>query len=348
MPTREELTAAVDEVAAETAFSGVVRVDGPDGELLGQAYGFADRAHRVPMTVGTRIGVASGAKTFTALTVMRLVEDGVLGLDTRARDLLGTDLPLVDDAVTVEQLLSHRSGIGDYLDEDVIEDFTTFVLPVPLITLDSAESYLTILDGYPQKFSPGTDFSYCNGAFCVLAILAERAARTPFHELVSEHVIERAGLLGTAYLRSDELPADAALGYLHAEGFRTNVLQLPVVGGGDGGIFTTAADVAALWTALDGGAVVSPATWAEMRRGRSTFDDGGSYGLGIRLWGEAACLVGSDAGATFRSAHVSDGLTWTVLSNTTEGAWPMVQVLDTALAGEDTAPTLGTDPFDVR
>ena len=156
MTTREELAAAVDEVAAETAFSGVVRVDGPDGELLGRAYGFADRAHRVPMTVGTRIGVASGAKTFTALTVMRLVEDGVLGLDTRARELLGADLPLVDDAVTVEQLLSHRSGIGDYLDEDVIEDFTTFVLPVPVITLDSAESYLGILDGYPQKFPPGT------------------------------------------------------------------------------------------------------------------------------------------------------------------------------------------------
>ena len=57
-------------------------------------------------------------------------------------------------------------------------------------------------------------------------------------------MIERAGLLGTAYLRSDELPADAALGYLHAadheDGLRTNVLHLPVVGGGDGGIFTTA------------------------------------------------------------------------------------------------------------
>ena len=290
MTTREELAAAVDEVAAETAFSGVVRVDGPDGELLGRAYGFADRAHRVPMTVGTRIGVASGAKTFTALTVMRLVEDGVLGLDTRARELLGADLPLVDDAVTVEQLLSHRSGIGDYLDEDVIEDFTTFVLPVPVITLDSAESYLGILDGYPQKFPPGTASPTATAASACWPSSPSARPGPPFHELVSEHVIERAGLLGTAYLRSDELPADAALGYLHAadheDGLRTNVLNLPVVGGGDGGIFTTAGDVVALLDAFDAGRIVSTQTRDEMMRSRTELPDDEGYGLGIRRWGD--------------------------------------------------------------
>ena len=237
--SQHELAAAVDAVARETSFSGVVRV-AADGWVVEAAYGLADRAHEVPMTVDTRIGVASGAKTFTALTVMALADAGVLALDTRARQLLGADLPLVDDAVTVEQLLCHRSGIGDYLDEDVIEDFTTFVLPVPVITLDSAESYLTILDGYPQKFPPGTDFSYCNGGFCILALLAERAAQEPFHELVRRLVIEPAGLARTAYLRSDALPGDAAFGYLqaadHEDALRTNLLNLPVVGGGDGGI----------------------------------------------------------------------------------------------------------------
>ena len=49
---------------------------------------------------------------------MSLVEDGSLALDTTARSVLGDDLPLIDGAVTVEHLLAHRSGIGDYLDED--------------------------------------------------------------------------------------------------------------------------------------------------------------------------------------------------------------------------------------
>ena len=49
---------------------------------------------------------------------MSLVEEGRLGLDTTARSVLGDDLPLIDDTVTIEHLLAHRSGIGDYLDED--------------------------------------------------------------------------------------------------------------------------------------------------------------------------------------------------------------------------------------
>ena len=144
--------------------------------------------------------------------------------------------------------------------------------------LDDAESYLAVLGGIPQAFAPGTAFAYCNGGYVVLALLAERAARVPFHDLVQRHVIDRAGLSRTAYLRSDALPGDAALGYLHADDhvdrLRTNVLHLPVVGGGDGGIFTTAADLVTLWQALDDGRVVAPETWAEMRRVRSTHEEG--------------------------------------------------------------------------
>ena len=246
-----DLASTVRRAAEESGFSGVVRVD-LDGEPpLVQAHGLADRAHGIAFTEHTRVGVASGAKGFTALTVMRLVEDGVLTLATQARELLGTDLPLVDDAVTVEQLLAHRSGIGDYLDEGEGLDLDAHLMPVPVHRLDTAESYLAILDGFPQAFPPGSAFAYCNGGYVVLALLAERAAGVPFHELVRRHVLDRAGLAGTAYLRSDAMPGDAALGYLrpqgHPEELRTNVLHLPVLGGGDGGIFTTAADVLKLW-----------------------------------------------------------------------------------------------------
>ena len=99
-----DLAAAVRRAAAESGFSGVIRVDREGEPPLVQAHGLADRGHGVAFTEDTRVGVASGAKGFTALTVMRLVEDDVLALDTPARDLLGADLPLIDDAVTVEQL----------------------------------------------------------------------------------------------------------------------------------------------------------------------------------------------------------------------------------------------------
>ena len=182
--------------------------------MLAEAFGPADRAHGVPNQVDTRIGVASAAKGLTALTVMALIERGTLSRDTTARSLLGDDLPLVDDGVTVEQLLGHRSGIGDYLDEDEEGDITDYVLTVPVHQLATTEDFLAVLDGYPTKFEPGTDFSYCNGGFVLLALLAERAAGTPFHDLVDELVCRPAGMKATAFLRLDELPSDAALGYL--------------------------------------------------------------------------------------------------------------------------------------
>src|SRR4249920_1012137 len=113
----DDLIAAIDAVAAETGFSGVVSVHAGDEQIVGAAYGLADRAHAVPFTLDTRCAIASGTKTFTALTVMRLVETGLLDLTTTARSVLDDDLPLVDERVTIEQLLAHRSGIGDFFDE---------------------------------------------------------------------------------------------------------------------------------------------------------------------------------------------------------------------------------------
>jgi CubicO group peptidase (beta-lactamase class C family) len=108
----------VVEAADASGFSGIASSNGESpGDRWMLVRGLADRAHSVPVALGTRFGIASGSKTFTALTVIALVSDGRLSLNTPAREVLGSDLPLIDDAVTVEHLLAHRSGIGDYLDE---------------------------------------------------------------------------------------------------------------------------------------------------------------------------------------------------------------------------------------
>ncbi len=85
---------------------------------MAAAYGFAHRGLALPNTLDTQFAVASGAKALTALAVMSLVEDRTLALSTTARSVLRSDLPLIRDDVTVEHLLAHRSGIGDYLDEN--------------------------------------------------------------------------------------------------------------------------------------------------------------------------------------------------------------------------------------
>jgi CubicO group peptidase (beta-lactamase class C family) len=314
----------LDRIAADTGFSGVVRVDGADEIEVLRAYGLADRAHAIPNTPDTQFGIASGGKGLTALVVMRLVEEGALSLSTRARSVLGADLPLVDERVTVEHLLAHRSGIGDYLDEDLELDLSEYLLSVPAQQLATTEAYLDVLDGLPPKFAPGERFAYSNSGYVLLALIAEQTAATPFHELVQDLVCTPAGMGDTAFLRSDELPGRAAVGYVQVEGnWRTNVFHLPVCGTGDGGVYSTAADVARFWRALFAARIVREQTLAEMLRERSTAHADRGYGLGFWLptGGRAALLVGSDAGVAFRSVHDPDRLaTWTLLSNTCEGA----------------------------
>lgn len=267
-------------------FSGVVRIGDESW-----AFGSADRAHDIPNTVDTRFAIASGAKGFTALVATEVLDPGL-----HVRELLGDDLPLIDGRVTVEHLLRHTSGIGDYCDEEV-NAFEAYVMPVPVHELATTEGYLEALDGRPPKFEPGERFSYNNSGFVVLALLAERATGRSFYELVDELVCQRAGMTSTAFLRSDELPGDAALGYL--EDGRTNVFHLPVRGNGDGGIYTTLDDIDRFWTLV-------------------TADEP----LGF-AWTDPLRLVGADTGVSFTSARGR----FTVISNTSRGAWPIVRTL---------------------
>ena len=331
----DDLEEAIDRLAAETGFSGVVRVDRGDGTDLAKAYGLAHRGHRIAATVDTQFAIASGGKGLTALTVVSLIEAGMLDAATTARSVLGSDLPLIGDEVTVEQLLAHRSGIGDYVDEEAGNEITDHVLPVPVHELATTEQFLRVLDGYPAKFPPGERFSYCNSGYVVLALMAERASGIPFHDLVRQRVCEPAGMHDTRFLRSDELPGRAAHGYLVTDGLRTNVFHLPVRGSGDGGIYSTAADIHTMWGAFFAGRIVSTDWVAEMVRPRSDVPaESMRYGLGFWLHEsrEAVMLEGYDAGVSFRTVHDPEaGVSHTVLSNTSDGAWPITRNLDRLL-----------------
>lgn len=318
-------------IAAATGFSGVVRVDRGGRVEFAEAYGLADRSWQAANTLDTQFAIASGTKGLTALTVVSLIEEGRLGLGTVARELLGDDLPLIDDCVTIEQLLAHRSGIGDYIDEEGGLDVADYVLPVPVHELATTEQYLRVLDGQPAKFAPGERFAYCNSGYVALALVVERLTGTSFCDLVDERVCRPAGMTDTEFLRSDELTGRAARGYLSVDGLRTNVLHLPVRGSGDGGVYSTVADIASLWEAVFAGRVVSPHWVAAMVRPRSEARSTSMrYGLGfwLRDAPEEVVLEGCDAGVSFRSVHdPALGLTHTVISNTTDGAWPIARVL---------------------
>ena len=330
MAANPDWPTALDAVAAESSFSGLVGIDRPGRPPVDRAFGLADRRWQVPVRPDSILALASGTKGFTALTVMSLVTDGTLSLDATARSLLGADLPHVADDVTIRHLLGHRSGIGDYLDESALE-VTDYVLPEPVHRYLDAEDYLPALDGHPTVFPADERFAYNNGAFVLAAILAQRAAGVPYHQLVHDRVIAPAGMVDTAFQRSDAPQPRTATGYLAADGLRTNQLHIPLRGCGDGGLFSTLADLRSFWAALLGGRIVPPDVLAEMIVPRSESpDDDRRYGLGFWLpaGGDAIQLEGYDAGISFLSTcRPSTGAVETVISNWTDGIWPIVRFL---------------------
>ncbi|MDW4572766.1 serine hydrolase domain-containing protein [Microbacterium sp. M3] len=301
-----ELTPDLDD------YCGVVSARRGDDVLGEWALGLADRTSEAANTVETRFGLASGTKTFTALSVLSLVGKGVLSLETAARDVLGEDLPLIADDVTIDHLLTHTSGIGDYLDEE-LDDLAPLSLPVQV--LDSTPAYLPLLDGFPTKFAAGERFSYCNSGYVVLAVIAERVSGTPFAEFVTRTVFEPAGMSASTFPRSDLLPVGTATGY--KDDGRTNVFELPVLGSGDGGAHSTVGDLHRFWLALLGGRIVPPDLVALLIES-VTPDTGDGIGYGRGVWHDAGDLViaGSDHGVTAVSRHdVATGTTVTGLAN---------------------------------
>ena len=329
------LSEAVDAIAAETEFAGVVSVD-HDGEIeFARAYGLARRANQVPNTTDTRFAIASGVKGLTALTVVSLIERDALRLSTTARSLLGTDLPLIGADVTVEQLLAHRSGIGDHVDEEAGHDITDYTLTVPAQELATTEQYLAVLAGIrpssrrasgsptaTRVCGPGPDRR--TGQRSAVRRPAAGPRRHPrWH---ARHRVP--ALRRTARAHRDRLPADR--GPVQDE-------RVPPAGSGQRRrrIYSTAADISAFWRSLFAERIVSAPWVAEMVQPRSDVPaEQKRYGLGFWLHPTAdiVMLEGYDAGVSFRTVHdPASHLTHTVISNSSDGAWPITARLDELL-----------------
>ncbi len=318
-------------LVASTTFSGVVRLRGKGDrgrDDVDLAAGYADRANGRPNAPTTRFATASGTKGFTALTVMALVEAGRLELDATARSLVGRDLPHIDPAVTVEHLLAHRSGIGDYLDGDEPDDVDAHALGSRSAHLfESPVAFVALLGEPAQHEPPGAVFRYNDAGYVILSLIVERLTGS-FVRAVDEHVFSAAGMTGSGFFRSDDLPSDTATGYL-VDG-RSNVHHLPVIGAGDGGAYATLDDLDRFWDALLTGAIVSAGSLGRMTAPASQYSTAIAYGLGfwVSTEGDHVWLEGMDAGVSFQSGFIrSTGLRYSVLSNTSSGTWPLVKAI---------------------
>ena len=326
----DALSALISTAAQETSFSGVVEVVSKQ-ETYCEAWGFRDRVNAIPNLVTTRFGIASGTKGFTALGIATLIEAGEIKLETTAVSILGPSFDWLHPQITIANLWAHTSGMGDHYDEDEIQTgVDDFFLAVPVQNLVSPFDYLPLLKDKPQKFPPGEQAVYSNGGYVVLAMIIEVLAKQSFQQFIHTHVLEKAGMADSGFFRSDALPANTALGYLaDSKPLKTNLFNLPVVGSGDGGMYSTLEDMSRFWERLlsfqiVGREVLEPLVAVQNRI------EGAAYGFGFWLEddGDLIALEGYDAGVSFYSAAARNGeIQYTVISNDRLGAWPIVKVI---------------------
>jgi CubicO group peptidase (beta-lactamase class C family) len=339
-----KLTKLLNTSIDEHAFSGVISIRHKNTVLYERAAGYADRSNKIANTVATRFGIASGTKFFTALAIGKLIEAQKLNFSTKLKDCIALNFPQYSPEITIRHLLTHTSGIPDYYDEEKITDFDSFTLSTPWYALKGPRDYLAVFPDEAMKFAPGERFSYSNGGYILLGVVIEELTGRTYQEFVEQAIFKPIGMTQSGYFALNKLPEKTALGYVEeADGWRTNIFNLPIVGASDGGAFTTVHDLATLWIAFWGYEIVPkelvelytrPYVKAETKR-EHTY-----YGHGLWISEDQArtrevYITGCDAGVSFKSRVNRDNdLLITAISNTTHGAWPVVKDIDSALKGE--------------
>ena len=302
----QKLQTTVEKIVEETRISGVtVAIIAPQGSWFG-ASGFSDLKNQTAMNPRDRFNIASISKTFTAKTVLSLVDEGKLNLEDNLTQWLPAsvvnNIPNSQE-ITIRQLLNHTSGIPDYSENPLIQSN-----PLALYTRDwSQEELIALVNELPPKNQPGQGWFYSATNYLLLAMIVESATNSTFASQVRARIIEPLNLKDTFVPPQEPVPADLVSGYLPATQEQINKLEpsvreflennvdyveddqnrklydvksLPRRSGGygSGSVISSAPDIAKFAQALFGGKLLKPETLQQM--GDFIPDPKGGFKLG--------------------------------------------------------------------
>jgi CubicO group peptidase (beta-lactamase class C family) len=239
-----ELETYIDKQVASDKFSGAVLFARDGKTVFEKAYGKASKAFDVPNRTDTKFNLGSMNKMFTAVAMAQLAQQGKLNFsDPLAKHLPDYPNKEVAQKVTLHQLLTHTSGIGDYFNAKYREASKDHYRAI--------SDYFPLFVEQPLAFEPGKQFRYSNAGFMVLGAVVEKVAGQDYFEYVREHIYRPAGMVNTDAYEMDRDTPNLAIGYTRQGGRLKNNLFLHVVKGGPaGGGFSTVEDLARFATAL--------------------------------------------------------------------------------------------------
>jgi CubicO group peptidase (beta-lactamase class C family) len=284
------------------AFSGVVAVAIDGKPLVEFAGGLADRVSGRRNAFQTRFATASVGKMFTAVCVGRLVDAGLCRFDQPLVDIVPALRPHFDHGISLASLLSHRSGLGDYIDDDAELPFAG----MNVTRLDCTDAFLPYVLQAPRH--PAGTFRYSSAGFILLGLAIEAVSGLPYSAAIAQWVTEPAGMKFTGFPALDDPSSDMAVGYL-PDG-SSNLDHVPRIGGPDGGIVTNVDDLRRFFGRLRDGSLIQEATQQFLCRSVSQLDNRAAYGHGFRIVTAGGRTwyghTGSDPGVSARIAFAMD------------------------------------------
>ncbi len=311
-------------------FSGTLVIRKGREVVFQAARGYANRSDYMPNGIGTRYSLASVSKAFTAVAILQLAEEGRFLLEEEVFTLLPHQSFLhFTPGVTVHRLLTHSSGIPDYFDEAVQDDYAALWQERAASRMRRPADFLPMFRDRPMQFVPGTAFRYNNAGYILLALLVEEMTGKPFAEAMAERVFRKGGMAGSGYFALDRMPSCCATGYREDEiGWRSNIFDIPPVGGGDGGAWSHAQDLLRFWDAVCDGTLLGQTMKSLMHKRHQTARNGDGYGYGVWLKDmgdhDAWFLEGCDPGASaFSFLDPVREVSFVILSNTDYGVWDL-------------------------
>ena len=223
--------------------------------LLSKGYGLADEDQHLPNTPQTRFRIGSNTKQFTAMAILMLQDRGKL----HVHDLLChyiTACPAALQAITLEELLTHTSGIPNYT------DFSDF--PSVIGTSVSVIDLISRFKGRSLEFTPGSQWSYSNSGYILLGYIIEQLSGEPYANFLSQNIFAPLHMQNTGYdSNSPPLPTHAT-GYL-SPNIKPVFLDMSEFYAA-GALYSTVEDMLLWDQALMHGTLVSQAALADMFR----------------------------------------------------------------------------------
>lgn len=317
----------------DSNFRGNIYVVQDNRVTIEYVSGLSDLANEIPNTLETKFASASAGKVFVAVGILQLIELGKIKFDDALGNILDIKLNNIDKDVTVKQLLTHTSGVPDYFDESVMDEYEELWVDYPNYKIRHNSDLLPLFINKPMMYPKGEKFQYNNSGYVLLAMIIEKVTGMCFDKYLQTNIFDVCGMKSTGYYEMDKLPPKCANSYIYCadtNDFRTNIYSVDVKGTGAGGAFITVKDIISFWTYLLNGKLISKALVADMlskQSGNGIDAEEGYYGYGVWIIDnphgkDFAYFQGCDPGVSFISEYNPNNSMISVLvSNYGDNVW---------------------------